>query len=89
MEQITLKQFMLDRYYNRDGTTTDAPKGTSIRRCGNCMHWELLPVEEQPPAGWGVKGQCNVIHDPKQTTYEQTSQTSYCQLFENRSCANL
>ena len=52
-------------------------------RCENCKYWEILPVEEQPPCGWGVRGQCNCVHEPErmQQGYWKVDSTSYCQDF--------
>ena len=84
MEQMTLKDYIADWTADRRGRKYPAPDWVDKERCETCKHWERLPVEEQPPAGWGVKGQCNVIHDPKQQGYEQTGKYSYCCDYERR-----
>lgn len=76
-----LKSQQLDYTYERNGKKHPAPAWMRRERCENCKRWELLPVEDQPPYGWGVFGQCNFIHDPKQKRYEKTSSVSYCQDF--------
>ncbi len=84
MEQMTIDQYTARIWYERDGKKRTAPEWANDERCGTCKHWDLLPKEEQPPCGWGVKGQCNVIHAPEQKRYEITSQSSYCCDYERR-----
>lgn len=78
-EQMSIAD--LDYTYNRDGSARPAD-GLNPRRCENCIYWELLPKEDQPPAGWGVKGLCKFIHSDKQHGYQRTGQRSYCQEFK-------
>ena len=79
--QITITDYMSDRTHRRNGSTTQAPYWMPKERCENCQFWEMLPTEQQPPDGWGVKGQCNYSHEPEtmQNGYWTTSKTSYCQ----------
>lgn len=67
--------------HQRDGSLIEAPRWMNEERCENCKWWEIYPVEEQPPDGWEVKGQCNYSHEPEQMKngYWTTSKTSYCQ----------
>lgn len=78
-----------DYTHKRDGTLYPAPEWMNKERCENCIKWHILPKEEQPPAGWGVKGQCNCIHDPKQKGYETTGKNSYCCDFEDKYNGNV
>jgi hypothetical protein len=81
--QMSLEDYklsLLDRTYDRHGRQSEAPSWMNRERCENCKWWELLLVEEQPPDGWGVKGQCNLFRDG-QTHYEQPCSTSYCDDF--------
>ena len=69
--------------YDRDGTLHEAPRWMKAERCETCRFWEILPIEVQPPDGWGVKGQCNCYHDGcMDKGYWTTNQTSYCQDYE-------
>ena len=70
--------------YNRDGTKTEAFSWMKSERCETCRYWDIFPVEQQPPAGWGVKGQCNYYHDPEMITngYWVVNSMSYCQDYE-------
>jgi hypothetical protein len=82
MKQITLNEYMTDNaWFNRDGTMTIAPKWVRGDRCGNCDKWQILPIEEQPPDGWGVMGLCG-SHMSKNK--QKTSQSSFCQEFKNK-----
>lgn len=74
------KLSLLDKTYDRHGRQSEAPSWMNRERCENCKWWELLPVEEQPPDGWGVTGQCNIFREG-QTHYEQPCSTSYCDDF--------
>lgn len=69
-----------DFTYDRDGNLDPAPDWMRSDRCETCRWWEILPVEDQPPAGWGVKGQCNCTHEAFMMTkgYWKTGKTSYC-----------
>ena len=84
--QITLGQYLTDITHDRDGKQSPAPSWMHKERCENCKYWEILPVEEQPPAGWGVKGQCNCTHEPKmmKNGYWVTGNTSYCNDFTSK-----
>lgn len=72
--------------YDRDGTQYEAPRWMKAERCETCKHWEIFPMELQPPAGWGVKGQCNYYHDEEmmQNGYWKTGQSSYCNDYESK-----
>lgn len=87
-EQLTIADYQKRRTYERDGSTYEAPEWMDDERCETCKYWELLPKDEQPPAGWGVKGQCNFLHTnwdgTRQTEYQNTGKTSYCQEWEGR-----
>ena len=76
--QISIKDYIASRTFTRNGREYEAPAWMRPDRCENCKYWERLAVEDQPPAGWGVKGQCDVIFDTKQSGYFKTSKTSYC-----------
>ena len=82
--QITITDYMSDRTHRRDGSLHDAPAWMDKDRCENCRYWEILPVEQQPPSGWGVKGQCNCSHEPEmmEKGYWTVSSISYCDDFE-------
>ena len=85
--QMSIDDFIkpeLDLTYDRTGQKTEAPKWMKRERCENCKYWELLPVEEQSPWGWGVKGQCNLYHEG-QKCYQTPSSISYCQEFKFKS----
>lgn len=84
--QITLTEYMRslpDLSRDRYGRIYKAPEWMDRERCENCKYWEMLQVEEQPPAGWGVKGQCNCTHEPEmmKNGYWIVSKTSYCNDF--------
>lgn len=86
MEQITISDYLKtlpDKSHDRYGREYEAPKWMDKERCENCKYWERYPVEEQPPAGWGVYGQCNCIHEPEmmKNGYWKVSKTSYCNDF--------
>ena len=68
---------ILDYSYDRRGRLY-YQKWMSRERCENCEHWQRNPVEDQPPAGWGVYGLCQYIHDANQKGYENTNKVSYC-----------
>ena len=72
--------------YDRNGNIEIAPLWMKKERCENCKYWEILPVEEQPPCGWGVRGQCNCVHEPErmQQGYWKVNSTSYCQDFATK-----
>lgn len=76
--------------HDRYGREYKAPTWMDVERCENCKWWQILPPEEQPPAGWGVKGQCNCYHEPEmmKNGYWKTSKTSSCQDFEKKEIAN-
>ena len=76
--------------HDRYGREYEAPDWMDVERCENCKWWQILPPEEQPPAGWGVKGQCNCYHEPEmmKNGYWKTSKTDYCQDFANKEIAN-
>lgn len=76
--QITLTEAMSSVTYDRYGRPYQTPEWMDRDRCELCRHWTRLPEEDQPPAGWGVKGQCDVIFDTKQSGYFKMSKTSYC-----------
>lgn len=80
-EQINLNEYIGAYTYDRNGDLKASVYPFNKERCETCKYWEILPVEEQPPAGWGVKGQCNCVHEPKMMTkgYWKTGKTSYCQ----------
>ena len=72
--------------YDRDGSQYEAPRCMKSERCETCKHWEIFPVELQPPAGWGVKGQCNCYHEEEmmKNGYWTTTSTSYCQDYKEK-----
>ena len=82
--QISIKDYMANRTFTRNGREYEAPAWMRPDRCENCKYWERLSVEDQPPEGWGVLGQCGILHSPKQVGYQNTSKSSYCDLFEWR-----
>lgn len=79
MEQMTIKGALLDKMYNRDGSTYFAPEWIRKDRCGNCKMWTMLLKEDQPPEGWGVFGLCGSHRGKNQY---KTTQSSYCQEYE-------
>ena len=81
--QITLNDFMKEYTYDRTGKLHKCPTPYPVERCELCKYWEQLPVEEQPPAGWGVQGQCNCTHEPEmmKNGYWIVSKLSYCNDF--------
>ena len=76
--------------HDRYGREYKAPTWMDVERCENCKWWQILPPEEQPPAGWGVKGQCNCYHEPEmmKNGYWKTSKTSSCQDFAEKEIVN-
>ena len=74
--QMTFEDVQKNKYFDRDGHITTAPEWANEQRCGNCIYWQRLTKDEQPPAGWGVKGACGSYRGKGQF---MTSQTSYCQ----------
>lgn len=85
-EQITLTDYISNQTHNRKGQTYEAPEWMPKERCETCAYWEILPVELQPPDGWGVKGQCNFTHEPEMMKhgYWQTGKTSYCNDYKSK-----
>lgn len=82
MNQISFFEYLTDTtWYNRDGSIRDCPKWAREDRCGCCSKWQLLPLDEQPPEGWGVHGLCG-SHFSKNK--HKTSQSDGCNEFENR-----
>ena len=85
MDQLSLFDYRKSLTYNRNGQLEELPDciNWNLRpeRCETCKYWQILPVEEQPPAGWTVKGQCNCSHSPEmmKNGYWKTGSTSYCQ----------
>lgn len=81
MEQMTLSRYASGQTHDRRGKVHQAPEWMDEERCENCKYWEILPVELQPPDGWGVKGQCNCVHEPEmmKNGYWQVGKTSCCQ----------
>lgn len=84
--QISLNDYTSDLTHDRRGKLHKAAEWMNRERCENCKYWEILSVELQSPAGWGVKGQCNCSHEPETMKhgYWQTGKTSYCQDYESR-----
>ena len=74
--QITMQQAMNSRFYDRNGRIREIPEWVNEKRCGNCIYWQMLSKDEQPPAGWAVRGACGSYMSKGQFT---TSQLSYCQ----------
>ena len=74
--QITMQQAMNSRFYDRNGKIRETPEWVNEKRCGNCIYWQRWSKDEQPPAGWGVKGTCGNYRGPG---HYDTAQTSYCQ----------
>ena len=81
--QMTIGDYQKGLTYDRRGRKHEAPEWMKKDRCEMCRHWELLPTEEQPPDGWGVKGQCNFLREG-QKKYENTNTSSWCQEFKSR-----
>lgn len=88
MDQLTIKDYRKNLLINRYGKLEKIPEGVTYtpdpKRCELCKHWQILPVEEQPPEGWTVRGQCNCYHEEymMKNGYWKTGSTSYCQDFE-------
>lgn len=85
-EQLNLNDYAQSVSYDRHGRPYKAPEWMDRERCETCKYWERYPVEEQPPAGWGVYGQCNCTHEPEmmKNGYWKVSKTSYCNDYEGR-----
>lgn len=82
--QMSLEEYidsLLDYTVDKYGRRSIAQTWMNRERCENCKYWELLPVDDQPPDGWGVKGQCNLFREG-QKTYEVTNKTDYCQNYK-------
>lgn len=73
--------------HDRYGREYKAPTWMDAKRCETCKFWELLPVADQPPSGWGVMGQCNCYHEPEmmKNGYLKTSKTSCCMDYKEKS----
>ena len=82
--QITLTEAISSVTYDRYGRPHKTPAWMDKPRCETCKHWDRLPVDDQPPDGWGVKGQCDVIHDASQIGYINTDGCSWCCRYEGR-----
>ena len=84
--QMDLSDYMQHITYDRYGRPYETPDWMDRERCETCKYWERYPVEEQPPAGWGVYGQCNCTHEPEmmKNGYWKVSKTSYCCDYEGR-----
>ena len=80
-EQITMQQAMNSRFYDRKGKLVEVPEWVNEKRCGNCIYWQRWSKDEQPPAGWGVKGTCGNYRGPG---HYNTAQTSYCQEWKEK-----
>lgn len=72
--------------HDRYGREYKAPTWMDAKRCETCKFWELLPVADQPPSGWGVMGQCNCYHEPEmmKNGYWKTSKTSCCMDYKEK-----
>lgn len=72
--------------HDRYGREYKAPTWMDRKRCETCAWWEIYPVDEQPPAGWGVYGQCNCYHEPEmmKNGYWKTSKTSCCMDYKEK-----
>lgn len=81
--QLNITDYLYGFSRDRNGRLYEAPEWMAKERCENCRYWQILPAEEQPPAGWGVKGQCNCIHEPEmmKNGYWIVNKTSYCNDF--------
>lgn len=77
--QISITDYQNSLSYDRRGRTRETPKWVDAERCNNCVYWDLDPVDDQPPDGWGVKGLCQFIHEGQRGGYQHTGQWSYCQ----------
>lgn len=82
--QMTLAECMSSVTYDRWGRQYPTPAWMDRERCELCGHWERLPVDDQPPSGWGVMGQCDAIHHPEQKGYIRCSKSDYCDMYEGR-----
>ena len=74
-EQITLAEVLQNQFFDRFGNRKPLPAWVNDERCGNCQNWQLLPEDEQPPNGWGIRGLCSGY---------TTAQTSYCQEWKGK-----
>lgn len=74
--QITMQDMMSGRFYDRNGKIRECPAWVSEKRCGNCIYWQQISKDEQPPDGYGVKGACGSYRGKGQFI---TVQTSFCQ----------
>lgn len=84
--QISISDYMGSMTHDQNGRLRLAPEWMKRERCETCRYWEMFATEHQPPAGWGVKGQCNCSHEPEmmRNGYWETNQTSYCQDYEGK-----
>lgn len=82
--QMTISEYLSDRTHDRNGRLSEAPEWMDAKRCETCRHWQILPVDDQPPYGWGVKGQCNYSHEPEmmRNGYWIVGSNSYCNDYE-------
>ena len=82
--QMTLCEYLTGQTRDRNGRLYPAPEWMDRERCENCRYWEIIPISEQPPEGWGVKGQCNYSHEPEmmKNGYWITDKNSYCDDYE-------
>ena len=79
MEQLSFDKVIQGRFYDRDGRIKECPEWVKDRRCGNCQHWQILDVYDQPPCGWQVRGLCG---SPEGRNEYTTAQTSFCEEWE-------
>lgn len=82
--QMSLEDYIesqLDYTVDRYGHKSEARPWMHRERCENCVYWYMIPTADQPPAGWGVMGQCDLLREG-QKGYEIVSKTSYCQEFK-------
>lgn len=82
--QMTIRDYEASYHHDRYGRKIECRPWIHPERCGTCKNWQMLPTEEQPPDGWGVKGQCQIIYFPNQKGYQNTGELSYCDRFEWR-----
>lgn len=66
-------------HFNRTGKREEAPEWLiGKKRCEMCLYWQILNVEFQPGAGWGVIGTCTSHRGQGRSTQA----ISYCDDFE-------
>ena len=82
--QLSIGDYLSGMTIDRYGRHSAAPEWMKGERCETCKYWKAYPVDDQPPPGWGVYGQCDYTHEPEmmKNGYWRVSKTSCCQDYE-------